>query len=167
MGIRIFALSILLSTLILVPLHTTLGQVQNLSENHEVTAKIRAEDREFFKDFDVYLASTRENPVALLLDPKDGVTIASRLWGEPLKEEDIFYAIARLEERYRHHAGARGLFEPRALNIVSGTGTVVGYVYTSQGRIFMDRKKDGRVTVFVPTYYHPREREKPDRNGGK
>jgi len=151
MTMKSTAVCMVAAALILVSMHTTTGLARNLSVNPEVTAKIRAEDKEFLKNFDVYQAAVLENPTALLLDPKDEHKIASRLWGEPLKEEDIVYAIARLDDQYLDPEW-RLSFEPRALNVVNRKGEVVGYLYTSLNKVFMNRKKDGRVTVFVPTY---------------
>ena len=128
------------------------GGQGNLSVNREVTAKIRASDRDFFRDFDVYSAGVREYPTALLFDPKDEYHLPSRFWESRLGEDEIIYAIWRLDEQHREPAW--GLpFEPRALTIVNLKGQVVGYIYTSLNRILMDRKKDGRVTVFLPVVY--------------
>ncbi|OGP55149.1 MAG: hypothetical protein A2Y65_11130 [Deltaproteobacteria bacterium RBG_13_52_11] len=126
------------------------GQVKNLSVDPEVTAKIRALDRGFFKGFDVYSAGTDENPTALLFDIKDNYQIADRLWGKPLTEEEVVYAIHRLDDQYvnRHYDIP---FEPRALTIVNVKGEVLGYVYTGMIYVLMDRKKDGRITVYLPT----------------
>jgi hypothetical protein len=129
------------------------GHVENLSANKEVTARIRALDRGFFKGFDVYSAGTGENPTALLFDIKDDYHIADRLWETPLTEEQIIYAIHRLDDQFinRHYAIP---FEPRALNIVNLKGDVVGYIYTGMLDIIMVRKKDGQVQVYLPTPQH-------------
>ena len=66
-----------------VALRPVWGQEKNLGVNKEVTAKIRAFDREFFKGFDVYSAGTDENPTALLFDIKDDYQIADRFWEDP------------------------------------------------------------------------------------
>lgn len=134
----------------------SLGKENNLFVNPEVTTKIRAFDREFFKNFDVYSAGVREAPTALLFDLKDDYHLPSRLWESPFSEEEIIYAIERLDDQYMDRS--YGLpFEPRALNIVSYKEEIVGYVYTSLNFVLMDRKKDGRVTVFLPAT--PRARE--------
>jgi len=143
--------------LIFVPLHSAFGVARNLSVNVEITAKIRATDKDFFKKFDVYRAAVREYLTALLFDPTDEYTIAGRFWGEPLSESEIVYAIARLEDQYVE-AGWELSFAPRALSIVNKKGEFVGYVYTSLNRISMDRKKDGRVTVFRSTYFRREDR---------
>jgi hypothetical protein len=126
-----------------------LGEEQNLAEDKAVTAKIRAFDQEFFKGFDVYSAGTQENPTALLFDYKDTYTLVSQLWGRPLKGEEIIYAIQRLDDQYVNRQ-YNIPFEPRALNIVSSNGEVLGYVYTGMTYVMMDRKKDGRITVYLP-----------------
>lgn len=128
----------------------SLCQEKNLSVNREVTDKIRAFDQEFFKEFDVYSAGVREYPTALLFDPKDDYHLPSRFWGSPLKADEITYAIERLDEQYLDRSWGLS-FEPRALNIVNKKGQVLGYIYTSLINVLMDRKKDGRVTVFLPT----------------
>jgi hypothetical protein len=132
-------------------------QQQNLSVNPEVTAKIRAFDRAFFNEFDVYSAGVREEPTALLFDlKKDEYHLPSRFWGSPLSEEEIIYAIERLDKQYSDMGGVIP-FEPRALNIINYKGEVVGYTYTGLNIILMDRKKDGQVTVFPPATPRPRE----------
>jgi hypothetical protein len=40
-------------------------------EDQAVTVKIRSFDKEFFKDFDVYLSEEWEAPTILLFDRKD------------------------------------------------------------------------------------------------
>jgi len=132
-------------------------QGENLSVNPEVTTKIRAFDRAFFNEFDVYSAGVREEPTALLFDlKKDEYHLPSRFWGSPLSEEEITYAIERLYDQYRDTGGVIP-FEPRALNIINYKGEVVGYTYTGLIRILMDRKKDGQLTVFRPATPRPRE----------
>ena len=123
--------------------------MKNLSLNQEVTAKIKALDKEFFKDLDVYTAGTDENPSALLFDIKDNYTIADRLWGSFLKEEEeIIYAIHRLDDQF-----INGQYDipltPQALNIVNVKGEVLGYVYTGVTTVLMDRKMDGRVNMYL------------------
>jgi hypothetical protein len=126
------------------------GQAKNLSVNQAVTAQIRAFDKEFFKGFDVYTAGTDENPTALLFDMRDNYNIASWLWGDPLTEAEIMYAIPRLDNQYRDRKYDIP-FAPRALNIVNSKGEILGYIYTGITHVLMDRKKDGRVIVFLPT----------------
>jgi hypothetical protein len=117
--------------------------------NHEMTARIRAFDPEdFTQGFDVYAAEVLEAPTALLFDKKDGYHIPSRFWGEPLKREEIVYAIKRLERQYQDYDLP---FEPRALNVINSKSEELGYVYTSVITIQVDRKDDGRVTVYPPS----------------
>jgi len=125
------------------------GQEKNHWVNKAVTAKIRAFDGEFFKGFDVYSAGVKEAPSALLFDIKDDYHLPTRFWGNPLSEEEIIYAIYRLDDQYKNREYDIP-FEPRALNIVNLKGEVLGYCYTGMTSILMDRKKDGRVTVFLP-----------------
>ncbi len=124
------------------------GQGNNLEANKEVTAKIRALDREFLKGFDVYSAGIKEAPTALLFDIKDKYQLPSPYWGSPLSEEQIIYAIQRLDDQYNDNKSIS--FPPRALNIVNLNGKVLGYVYTSLNSVLMDRKKDGGVVVYPP-----------------
>ncbi len=124
------------------------GQEKNLDVNKEVTAKIRAFDREFFKGFDVYSAGVKEAPTALLFDIKDDYQLPDRFWGSPLNEEQIIYAIRRLDDQYNDIKNIP--FPPRALNVVNLKGKVVGYVYTGLNSLLMDRKKDGSVIVYSP-----------------
>jgi hypothetical protein len=123
---------------------------KNLAVNQEVTARIRAFDRAFFKGFDVYSAGTEENPSALLFDIKDDYQLPDRFWGKPLTEEEIVYAIHRMDDQYISRQWDIP-FEPRALNIVNLKGEVLGYCYTGMVRVLMYRKKDGQVTVLLPT----------------
>ena len=138
------------------------GQVENLSINKEVTAKIRALDKEFFKGFDVYTAGTQENPSALVFDIKDNYTIVDRLWGEPLNEQKIIYAIHRLDDQYSNRQYDIP-FPPQALNIVNVKGELLGYVYTGATKVLMDRKKDGRVIVYLIQPKQFLENERPER----
>jgi hypothetical protein len=138
----------------LIALGPAWGQEKNLGINKEVTAKIRAFDREFFTGFDVYSAGVEEAPTALLFDMKDDYHIPSRFWGKPLNEEEIIYAIRRLDDQYISRQWDIP-FEPRALNIVNRKGEVLGYVYTGLTHVLMDRKEDGRVTVFPPAIVVP------------
>jgi hypothetical protein len=126
------------------------SQDKNLTINREVTAKIRAFDGAFFKGFDVYSAGTEENPSALLFDINDDYHLPDRFWGKPLSKEEIIYAIHRLDDQYISRQWDIP-FEPRALNIVNRRGEVLGYCYTGMTHVLMDRKKDGRVTVFLPS----------------
>jgi hypothetical protein len=124
------------------------GQEKNLDVNKEVTAKIRAFDREFFKGFDVYSAGEKEEPTALLFDIKDDYQLPDRFWGSPLSEEQIIYAIQSLDGQYND--SKRIPFPPRALNVVNLKDKVMGYCYTGLNSVLMDRKKDGSVTVYSP-----------------
>jgi len=127
------------------------GLGKNLSVNPEVTVKIRAFDQAFFQGFDVYFAgASTEIPTALLLDIKDDYHLPSPLWGKPLSDKDVIYAIHRLDGQYISREWDIP-FEPRALNIVNYKGETLGYIYTGVSHVTMDRKKDGRVTVFRPT----------------
>ena len=133
---------------VVIALNSAWGQEKNLGINKEVTAKIRAFDREFFKGFDVYSSGQKEAPTALLFDIKDDYQLPDRFWGPPLSEEQIIYAIQRLDDQYNDNK--RIPFPPRALNIVNLKGKVLGYVYTGLNSVLMDRKKDGQVTVYPP-----------------
>jgi hypothetical protein len=126
------------------------GQEKNLVVNKEVTAKIRAFDREFFQGFDVYSAGEKEEPTALLFDIKDDNYLPTRFWGAPLSEEQIIYAIHSLDDQYNDNKSLP--FPPRALNVVNLKDKVLGYVYTSLNAVLMDRKKDGSVTVYPPSH---------------
>ena len=134
----------------LIPSGIVAGQEKHLSVNSGVTAQIRAFDQEFFKNYDVYAAGVQEAPTALLFDLKDSYHLPSKFWGSPLSEEEIVYAIKRLEDQYIERTWDLP-FYPRALAIVNYKGEVVGYTYTGLSSVPMDRKKDGRVTVFRPT----------------
>ena len=125
------------------------GHGKNLGFNKAATDQIRAFDREFFRGFDVYSAGVEEAPTALLFDIKDDRPLPSRFWKKPLTEEEIIYAIRRLDDQYIDSKTIP--FEPRALNIVNLKGEVLGYCYTGLNSVFMDRKKNGSVTVFPPT----------------
>jgi hypothetical protein len=133
---------------VVIALNSAWGQEKNLDVNEEVTAKIRALDREFFKGCDVYMAGGKEAPTALLFDIKDNYQLPAPDWGTPLSEEQIIYAIHSLDEQYRDNESLP--FPPRALNIVNVRGKTLGYVYTVLNSVFMDRKKDGSVTVYPP-----------------
>jgi len=150
---------------VVMALNLAWGQGKNLAVSKDVTAKIRAFDRKFFKGFDVYPAGVKEAPTALLFDIKGGCSLPcrvsekpltqdliaeGRIWGPPLSEEEIIYAIQRLDDQYNGHFW-KIPFEPRALNIVNLKGEVVGYVYTGLDSVLMDRKKDGSVIVYPPT----------------
>jgi hypothetical protein len=126
------------------------GQDKNLAVNPEVTAKIRALDQTFFQGFDVYFAgASTEIPTALLFDIKDDYHLPSPLWEELLSNGEVIYVIHRLDEQYLSREWDIP-FEPRVLNIVNGNGETLGYIYTGVKHVSMDRKKDGRVTVFRP-----------------
>ncbi|MCJ7546139.1 MAG: hypothetical protein MUP30_04865 [Deltaproteobacteria bacterium] len=150
---------------VVIALNSGWGQEKNLRVNKEVTAKIRAVDREFFKGFDVYSAGLKEAPTALLFDIKGGCSLpckasekalskekiaGGRIWGPPLSEAEIIDAIQRLDYQYKDPQWIIP-FAPRALNIVDVKGEVVGYVYTGLNSVLMDRKKDGTVIVYPPT----------------
>jgi hypothetical protein len=138
----------------LIALGPAWGQERNLGINKEVTAKIRAFDREFFTGFDVYSAGVEEAPTALLFDIKDDYHLPTRFWEKPLNEEEIIYAIRRLDDQYIDRTWDIP-FQPRALNIVNSKGEVLGYVYTGLTYVLMDRKKDGKVKVFLPNIVAP------------
>ena len=139
---------IVLAVSVVMALNLVWGQEKNLYVNKEVTAKIRAFDREFFKGFDVYSAGEKEAPTALLFDVKDDYQLPDRFWGALLSEEQIIYAIQRLDDQYNDIKIIP--FPPRALNIVNLKGKVLGYAYTGLNSVLMDRKKDGSVTVYSP-----------------
>jgi len=160
-------------TIILVTLFFTIatiglssGEEKNLSLNEGVTSKIREFNREFFKNFEVYSAGVKEAPTALLFDLKDDYHLPSRFWEPPLSEEEIVYAIERLDDQYIDLTWGLS-FEPRALSIVNYKGEVLGYIYTSMSAILMDRKKDGRVTVFLPRLQRKDNGDRKSENMGK
>jgi hypothetical protein len=126
------------------------GQEKNLGINQQVTATIRAFDREFLQRFDVYSAGVEEAPSVLLFDIKDDYHLPSRFWGKPLTDEGVVYALHRLDDQYISRLWDIP-FEPRALNVVNVKGEVLGYCYTGMTHVLMDRKKDGRVEIFLPT----------------
>jgi hypothetical protein len=126
------------------------GQEKNLAVNKEVTAKIRAFDREFFKKFNVYSAGALTAPTAMLFDfSGDDYNLANTSWGKPLSEAEIIYAINSIDEQQTDNSLIP--FPPRALNIVNLKGKVLGYVYTGLSSVLMDRKKDGTVSVYAPS----------------
>ena len=84
----------------LIALGPAWGQAKNLAVDQGVTAKIRAFDRDFFTGFDVYSAGVEEAPTALLFDIKDDYRLPSRFWGKSLSEEEVVYAIHRLDDQY-------------------------------------------------------------------
>ncbi len=133
---------------VVIALSLAWGQGKNLEVNKEVTAKIKAFDREFFKGFDVYSAGMKDAPTALLFDIKDDNHLPSPLWEKPLSEAEIIYAIHSLDEQ--HQDNPLIPFPPRALNIVNLNGKVLGYVYTGLDTVLMVRKKDGSVAVYPP-----------------
>ena len=128
-----------------------------------VTAKIKALNKEFFKGFEVYTAGTKENPSALLFDINDNYTIADRLWESPINEQQIIYAVHRLDDQYINREYDIPL-PPQAYNIVNVKGEVLGYIYTGVTKILMDRKKDGRVIVYLVV---PKQRFMGERGDGK
>jgi hypothetical protein len=141
---------IVFSVCLLIALNAGWGAEKNLKNlriNKEVTAKIEAFDKEFFRGFDVYSAGVKDAPTALLFDIKDDYHIADPFWGKPLTEEDIIYCIQRVDDQYTQKIFR---FPPQALNIVNLKGQVVGYVYTGLSSVLMDRKKDGSVIVYPP-----------------
>jgi uncharacterized membrane protein YgcG len=127
-------------------------QLQTLSMDQGVTVKIQAFDKEFFKDFDVYSAEVIETPTALLFDRKDEYHLPDRFWEKLLSEKEIVYAIQHLDKQCRERTG-NIFMSPRALAVDNSKGQVLGYVYTGivDNAILMDRKKDGRVTVYRPS----------------
>ena len=136
---------------VVIALGSAWSEEKNLWINKEVTAKIKALDPEFLKGFDVYSASVKEAPTALLFDIKgDKYHLPTRFWEGPLSQEDVIAAIRNLYDQYNNPVWDIP-FEPRALNIVNLKGEVVGYVYTGVRTVRMDRKKDGSVTVYPPT----------------
>jgi hypothetical protein len=136
---------------VVIALNSGWGQEKNLWVNKEVTAKIKAYDREFFKRFDVYSVWVEAAPLALLFDIKDDdYHIASRFWGEPLSEAEIVHALHNLNDQYNDTFLWYIPYQPRALSIVNLKGKVVGYVYTGLDAVLMDRKKDGSVIVYPP-----------------
>jgi hypothetical protein len=126
------------------------SQEKNLDSNKEVTAKIRAFDREFFIKFNVYSAGTLTAPTALLFDVSgDEYNLSSSSWGKPLSVAEIIYAITSIDEQQRDNSSIP--FPPRALNVVNLKGRVLGYVYTGLNSVLMDRKKDGSIIVYPPS----------------
>jgi len=128
------------------------GSLRNLSVDEEATKRIQTRDRQFLKAFEVYSAGVREAPLALLLDRKgDDYHLPSYLWGEPLDEEEILYALERIEEQHLDPVWCLPL-PPCALRIVNKKGELLGYIYTSLREIFMQREDGGRVKVFLPEH---------------
>ena len=129
-----------------------LGQLQNLSVDQGVTVKIQAFDKEFFKDFDVYSARIIETPTALLFDRKDEYHLPDRFWQKLLSEKEIVYVIKRLDQQCREQTWNNPM-SLRALIVENSKGQVLGYIYTGlvDNAILMDRKEDGRVTVYRPS----------------
>jgi hypothetical protein len=133
---------------VVMALNLAWGQEKNLAVNNKVTATIKAFDREYLKGFNVYSAGVLDAPTALLFDIKDDFHLPSPLWGKPLSEAEIIYAIHSLDEQHKDNNLIP--FPPRALNIVNLKGKVLGYVYTGLDAVLMDRKKEGSVTVYPP-----------------
>lgn len=143
-------LLVVFSVCVVIALNSGWAQEKNLWVNKEVTAKIKALDPDFLKGFDVYSASVKEAPTALLFDIKgDEYHLPTRFWEGPLSQEEVVAAIHNLYDQYNNTLWNIP-FEPRALNIVNLKGQVVGYVYTGVKSVLMDRKKDGSVTVYPP-----------------
>jgi hypothetical protein len=71
------------------------------------------------------------------------------LWGKPLRNEEVVYAINRLDDQYLSREWDIP-FEARALTIVNCNGEILGYIYTGVSHVTVDRGKDGGVTVFRP-----------------
>jgi hypothetical protein len=140
---------VMLFASVLFALTAVWGQEKNQGVNKEVTAKIRAFDKGFFKNYDVYSAGVKEAPTALLFDKKDNYPLPSRFWGKPLTEAELVDAIRQLDVQYKDQRW-NVPHQARALNVVSAKGAVVGYVYTGINSVLMDRKDDGRVTVYLP-----------------
>jgi hypothetical protein len=129
----------------------TRGVDRHLGVNREITQRIRAEDTDFFRQFDVYRAGNKVWPHALLFDAKDDdYLLPDRFWGEPLSEKEIVDSIFWLDQQYHDHSW-NFRFAPRALNIVNRRGQLVGYVYTSLRHIFVKRNRDGQTVVYLPT----------------
>jgi hypothetical protein len=125
------------------------GEVTNLSVDQKITAKIKAFDKKFFKDFDVYSAGTQDTSTALLFDRKDQYRLPAPDWAGPLSEKEIINAVKRLSQQFKDRSWYVPV-QPRALNIVNTKGEVVGYVYTGVETIRVDLKKDGLVAVYPP-----------------
>jgi len=97
----------------IIALNSAWGQEKHFWLNKEVTAKIRAFDRNFFKGFDVYSAGVLDAPTALLFDVKgDDYHLPSPLWGKSLSEAEIIYAIHSLDAQ--HSDNTLIPFPPRA-----------------------------------------------------
>lgn len=134
------------------------GPFRNLSVDEEATKRIQTCDRQFLEAFEVYSAGVREAPLALLLDREgDDYHLPSYLWEEPLDEEEIPYALKRIEEQHLDPAWCLPL-PPCALRIVNKKGELLGYIYTSLREIFMQREDGGGVKVFLPEH-SPCERD--------
>ena len=128
------------------------GPFGNLSVDEEATKRIQACDRGFLEAFEIYSAGVKEAPLALLLDRKgDDYHLPSYLWGKPLNEEEVAYAIKRIEEQHLEPLWCLPL-PPCALRIVNKKGELLGYIYTSLRKIFMQREAAGRVKVFLPEH---------------
>jgi hypothetical protein len=124
---------------------------KNLSEDKGITAKIEAFDTDFFEGFDVYTAGTRENPTALLFDRRDQYHLPVPTWEKSfVGQQEIIYAIRRLKQNYEERLSGHSL-PLQARNIVNTKGEVLGYVYSCEETILMDREQDGRVAVYRPS----------------
>lgn len=117
-----------------------------------VTERLRARELGFIEGFDVYLAGTKEEPVVLLFDRRgDPYEIASPLWGEPLKGEEVLYVLRRLEEKSRDNPTLYPL--PQAFQVVNKKGETVGYIFGLLRHLPLERRADGTVKVFLPDLF--------------
>jgi hypothetical protein len=136
---------------------------KNLETDKAATAKIKALDMKFIKGYVVYPGGTKESPTALFFDLKGGCARPcaisktamtkeeageKKVWGPPLKQDEIIYAIKALEQVYTDNKLA---FPPRALIVADTKGQLGGYVYTSAETVQMERDKDGTVVVYPPS----------------
>lgn len=125
--------------------------LENLQGDPQVTQRITQGDFVFLSSFEIYHAGTKEFPVALLLDFRgDLYRIASSLWEDPIGVEEAIHAIRKMQERYQECPSC--FFRPpQALAIINTKGEKVGYIYTGLRDIFMERRRDGKVKVFLPS----------------
>lgn len=136
---------------------TLYAQEMNLHVSRDATVKIQTLDREFLRDFDVYVADSISYPTAILFDRRDTYTIADRYWGTPLTVDRIEEAI--LGAQFQYESGNWDFVRsPQAINIVNTHGALLGYVYTSLAGVLMRRSPDGAVRVYKPNYISPRDR---------
>ena len=145
------AVMITLTALTMVACSLPIVGKANLPINQEVSQRIRNFNMTFFSDYTIYSAGTKEYPTALLFDFKgDDYDIAITLWGTPLGEKELEYAIYRLDQQYKEPEWRFLRFEPRALVVTNRKGEGVGFVYTSLDSVPMKRYQDGRVKVYRP-----------------